>query len=86
MSLFLRPNVFIRKITHGTESTSMFHIAIVVDPLSETAQKWSSLLKVRAAWADTPVLFLIILQWLSSFDSVYMEIYLIADQTREEVA
>ncbi|KAF8631762.1 hypothetical protein AX15_002201 [Amanita polypyramis BW_CC] len=31
--------------THGDDSTAMYHIVFVVNPLSETAQKWSSLIK-----------------------------------------
>jgi UDP-glucose:glycoprotein glucosyltransferase len=30
----------------GNNSTALYHIAVLLDPLSETAQKWSSILEV----------------------------------------
>jgi len=32
----------------GDNSTALYHIAVLLDPLSETGQKWSSILKVEA--------------------------------------
>ncbi|KAJ3833052.1 UDP-glucose:glycoprotein glucosyltransferase-domain-containing protein [Lentinula raphanica] len=37
----------------GDNSTALYHIAVIVDPLSETAQKWSSLLQWIAHIPDT---------------------------------
>lgn len=34
------------KFEFGDNSTALYHLAVVVDPLSETAQKWSGILKV----------------------------------------
>jgi len=31
----------------GDNSTALYHIAVLLDPLSETGQKWSSILKVE---------------------------------------
>ena len=35
--------------TLGDNSTAFYHFGVIVDPLSETAQKWSSLLRVGIA-------------------------------------
>ena len=31
----------------GDNSTALYHVAVILDPLSEIAQRWSSLLEVR---------------------------------------
>jgi hypothetical protein len=31
---------------YGDNSTALYHVAVILDPLSETAQRWSSLLEV----------------------------------------
>lgn len=56
------------KLTIGDESKALFHFAVLLDPVSETAQKWGALIK-----------------WLTTLDSVYLELYLVTDQTREEL-
>ncbi|KDR79892.1 hypothetical protein GALMADRAFT_242006 [Galerina marginata CBS 339.88] len=38
---------------YGDNSTALCHVAVLVDPLSETAQKWSSLLKWLSNIPDT---------------------------------
>ena len=40
--------------THGDSKTAMHHVVFVVNPLSETAQKWSSLIRVRFRFALVP--------------------------------
>ena len=37
-----------RKFEFGDSERAAFHIGVVLDPVSETAQKWSALLEVRA--------------------------------------
>ena len=39
----------------GDNSTALYNVAVVMDPLSETAQKWSSLLQVGFASDSTAV-------------------------------
>ena len=36
----------IRAFEYGNNATALYHIAVLVDPLSETAQKWSSIIQV----------------------------------------
>jgi hypothetical protein len=33
-------------LQYGHNSTALYHVAVILDPLSETAQRWSSLLEV----------------------------------------
>jgi UDP-glucose:glycoprotein glucosyltransferase len=40
-----------RAFESGDPSTALYHVAILLDPLSEAAQKWSSLLGVCATTA-----------------------------------
>ena len=35
-----------RSFSHGDQETALIHVAAVLDPISETAQKWAPLLKV----------------------------------------
>lgn len=35
-----------RKFEYGDSSTALFHFGVLLDPLSEAAQKWTSLLEV----------------------------------------
>lgn len=37
-----------RKFEFGDEATAMFQVAVLLDPLSEAAQKWSTLMEVRS--------------------------------------
>jgi hypothetical protein len=37
----------LRSFEVGDNSTALYHVAVILDPLSETAQRWSSLLEVR---------------------------------------
>ena len=37
---------YIRAFEYGNNATALYHIAVLVDPLSETAQKWSSIIQV----------------------------------------
>ncbi len=39
----------------GDRATAKFRFSVVLDPVSETAQKWSSVLELVAAWPDTYV-------------------------------
>ena len=44
--LWLVADVLCRKFEFGDNSTAIFHIGVLLDPLSETAQKWAPLLEV----------------------------------------
>lgn len=37
----------IRSFSIGDPETALLHVTAVIDPISEQAQKWSSLLQVR---------------------------------------
>ena len=37
-----------RSFEFGDNSTALYQLAVIVDPLSEAAQKWAPLLAVRA--------------------------------------
>jgi UDP-glucose:glycoprotein glucosyltransferase len=38
--------IFSSSFKFGDNSTALYHVAVVLDPLSEMAQKWSSILEV----------------------------------------
>jgi len=44
--LFMLMVVTFRVFEFGDNSTALYHVAVIMDPLSETAQRWSSLLEV----------------------------------------
>ena len=48
-------NPHIGVIEYGSPETAVFQFAITLDPLSEAAQKWSSIIKVRHALAKLTV-------------------------------
>ena len=45
-SLILTPCSYYRMITHGDLETALFNFALLVDPLSETGQRWAPMIKV----------------------------------------
>ena len=60
----------------GDNSTALYHIAVLVDPLSESGQKWSSIVQVCTLSFNHTFLHSFLLQWLSNIPDTFIEILL----------
>src|SRR5438477_8930889 len=73
----LRQSYFLsRAFELGNESTALYHVAILLDPISEAAQKWSSLVKVRTSATSHSFSSTNSVKWLSNIPEVYIKCYL----------
>ena len=77
----LNPNVGV--LEFGSPDDAIFQIAITLDPLSEQAQKWSSIIKVNRSYQFSISLYLY--QVLSEMKGVYIRVFLNPKTTTTEL-
>ena len=60
----------------GDNTTALYQVGVLLDPLSETAQKWSPLMEVSNRLTQHMELFLMSIQWLRTLPDVFVDLHI----------
>ena len=70
------PRIAARKFEFGDNSTALLHFALLLDPLSEAAQKYSSLIEVSVPRHIYILPDLMHAQWALNDPTVFVELHI----------